>query len=83
MTDYLNFQETQGVLVSTFGETRDFPAFYSTDSGFLSPYNVQTTEEAAELILVMKAGGLRSGIVIAVPVPHEHAIPSEVLISTS
>lgn len=67
--------------MATFGPTKDFPAFYSVDSGFHSPYNVKTTEEAAGLIHVMKTSTLRSGIVIAVPVPNEHAIPSEVLLS--
>ncbi|KAK3909328.1 Pseudouridine-5'-phosphate glycosidase [Frankliniella fusca] len=73
----LEYLETQGVLVTTFGPNRDFPAFYSRRSGYTSPYNVETTEEAAQLINVMKCGEFRSGIVIAVPVPESNAIPSD------
>lgn len=73
----LEYLETQGVMVATFGPTKDFPAFYSRESGHLSPYNVRTTEEAAGLIHVMRNSRLRSGIVIAVPVPQESAIPSD------
>lgn len=64
-------------MVATFGPTRDFPAFYSRESGQLSPYNVKTTKEAAGLIHVMRNSQLRSGLVIAVPVPQENAIPSK------
>ncbi|XP_034233426.1 pseudouridine-5'-phosphate glycosidase-like [Thrips palmi] len=73
----LEFLETQGVLVASFGPTKDFPAFYSRESGQLSPYNVNTSEEAAGLIHVMRNSRLRSGLVIAVPVPQESAIPRD------
>lgn len=64
-------------MVATYGPTKDFPAFYSRRSGFSSPYNVETPKIAASLIDVTRKSQLRSGIVIAVPVPEEDAIPSK------
>lgn len=46
----LEYLETLGVTVTTFGHTRDFPAFYARQSGFQAPSNVNTAREAAELI---------------------------------
>lgn len=43
-------QETQGVCVATYGPSKDFPAFFSPQSGFTSPYQVRNPEEAATLI---------------------------------
>lgn len=43
-------QETQGVCVATYGASRNFPAFFSPQSGFTSPYHVCSPEEAAKLI---------------------------------
>lgn len=43
-------QETQGVCVATYGTSKDFPAFFSPQSGFTSPYQVNNPEEAASLI---------------------------------
>lgn len=46
----LEYLETLGVTVTTFGHTKDFPAFYARKSGFQAPSNVNTAREAAELI---------------------------------
>lgn len=46
----LEYLETLGVTVTTFGHTTDFPAFYARKSGFQAPSNVTTAREAAELI---------------------------------
>ena len=69
----LEFLETQGVTVVTFGKTREFPAFFTANSGCLSHSNVHNSNEAAELIYVNKKLNLGSGIVIAVPIPDEFA----------
>lgn len=47
--------------MATFGDTNDFPAFYSTDSGCKSPYFVATAEDAASIIKIAKDSELRSG----------------------
>ena len=49
----LEYLETQGVFVSTFGKRGgkvEFPAFYSRGSGILSPNVVETPKEAAAII---------------------------------
>ncbi|XP_066505361.1 uncharacterized protein zgc:136858 isoform X2 [Hoplias malabaricus] len=69
----LEFLETQGVCVATYGKSKNFPAFFSPQSGFTSPYNVHTAEEAAELIVSTLSLGLQSGLLLAVPITEEHA----------
>lgn len=69
----LEFLETQGVCVATYGTSKDFPAFFSPQSGFSSPFNVSNPEEAAKLIASTLSLGLRSGLLLAVPIPEEHA----------
>ena len=44
------YQETQGVCVATYGMSNNFPAFFSPQSGFASPYHVNDAKDAAELI---------------------------------
>ncbi|XP_071753678.2 uncharacterized protein LOC139910311 [Centroberyx gerrardi] len=69
----LEFLETQGVCVATYGTSKNFPAFFSPQSGFTSPYHVCNPEEAAELIAGTLSLGLQSGVLLAVPVPEQHA----------
>ncbi|XP_039625986.1 pseudouridine-metabolizing bifunctional protein C1861.05 [Polypterus senegalus] len=69
----LEYLETQGVSVATFGKSCDFPAFFVSRSGFLSPYNVTNEEEAAAMIEAALTLGLNSGVLLAVPIPEEKA----------
>ncbi|KAM6937228.1 uncharacterized protein FYW49_021029 isoform 2-T2 [Xenentodon cancila] len=69
----LEFLETQGVCVATYGESPNFPAFFSPRSEFTSAYNVRNPGEAAKLIASTLSLGLQSGVLIAVPIPEEHA----------
>lgn len=69
----LEYLETQGVCVATYGASRNFPAFFSPQSGFTSPYHVCSPEEAAKLIASALSLGLQGGVLMAVPVPEEHA----------
>ncbi|XP_006633626.3 uncharacterized protein [Lepisosteus oculatus] len=69
----LEYLETLGVCVATFGKSRDFPAFFSPQSGFSSPYNVADAKEASELIAHALSLGLQSGVLVAVPIPEEQA----------
>ncbi|KFQ29503.1 hypothetical protein N331_04194, partial [Merops nubicus] len=75
----LEYLETQGVCVSAFGESREFPAFFSRQSGFQAPYHVQDEEEAAELIDSALGLGLSSGVLIAVPCPQERAASGQII----
>lgn len=69
----LEFLETEGVCVATYGDLKNFPAFFTPQSGFTSPYKVSSPEEAAELIASTLTLGLQSGVLLAVPIPEEHA----------
>ncbi|KAL8222094.1 UNVERIFIED_CONTAM: hypothetical protein K2H54_074916 [Gekko kuhli] len=71
--------ETQGVCVATFGESREFPAFFSRQSGFQAPYKVQNEEDAAKLIARSLALQLGSGVLIAVPCPEEEAASGQLI----
>ncbi|XP_072340739.1 uncharacterized protein [Scyliorhinus torazame] len=69
----LEYLETHGVCVATFGKSRDFPAFFLPKSGFQSAYNVTDEEEAAQLIVNAHKFGQDSSVLIAVPIPEEQA----------
>ncbi|XP_010004125.1 PREDICTED: pseudouridine-metabolizing bifunctional protein C1861.05-like [Chaetura pelagica] len=75
----LEYLETQGVCVAAFGESREFPAFFSRQSGFQAPYHVRDEEEAAELIASALGLGLSSGVLIAVPCPQERAASGQAI----
>lgn len=71
----MEYLETHGVFVSTFQcPNRDFPAFYTRTSGVKAPYNFADAIEAARAIEKSHQLGLKSGILIAVPVPTENAM---------
>lgn len=46
----LEYLETMGVCVTTFGHDNEFPAFFNRHSGHKSCCHVETIEEAAGLI---------------------------------
>ncbi|XP_061772993.1 uncharacterized protein zgc:136858 isoform X3 [Nerophis ophidion] len=69
----LEYLETQGVCVATYGPSKEFPAFFSPSSGFTSPCQVCDPDKAAELIESALSLGVQSGVLIAVPIPEEHA----------
>ncbi|XP_048463358.1 uncharacterized protein zgc:136858 isoform X1 [Rhincodon typus] len=75
----LEYLETHGVCVTTFGKTRDFPAFFVPKSGFQSPCNVADEDEAAQLIASARRFGHDSGVLIAVPIPEEQAASSLII----
>nr|CAG8595089.1 9616_t:CDS:10 [Entrophospora candida] len=73
----LEYLETQGVTVATFGETDDFPAFFTPKSGLKSPSHLKTIEDYANSRLK-----LESGMLIAVPVPeHESADANKIQVA--
>ena len=43
-------QETQGVSVVTYGQSKDFPAFFTRDSGHQASYNLDNPTAVAKLI---------------------------------
>ncbi|XP_028162217.1 uncharacterized protein LOC114354158 [Ostrinia furnacalis] len=75
----LEYLETQGVCVCTFGNNTEFPAFYTVRSGFRAPYNVENARRAAKVLGAAKSLRLQSGIIIAVPVPEEYAMDESII----
>ncbi|XP_033640201.1 pseudouridine-metabolizing bifunctional protein C1861.05-like [Asterias rubens] len=69
----LEYLETEGVTVATFGPSRDFPAFFLPSSGYQAPINVTSAREAAELIDYSLSLELGSGLLIGVPIPSSVA----------
>jgi pseudouridine-5'-phosphate glycosidase len=72
----LEYLETRGVPVVGYG-TDEFPAFFSVSSGLRLSARCDTPEEAAALLVTQDTLGFSSGLVIANPIPREHAIPFE------
>jgi len=69
----LEYLETMGVPVIGF-KTNELPAFYCRESGLIVDYTVNDEVEAAEVIRTKWDLGLKSGIVIANPIPEESAL---------
>ncbi|KAJ3042935.1 hypothetical protein HDV00_006242 [Rhizophlyctis rosea] len=70
----LEYLETQGVTVVSYGGSDEFPAFYVPSSGFKSMANLSTPDECASLIKANMDLQLESGTVIAVPIPTDDAV---------
>ena len=69
----LEYLETAGVPVVGY-QTDMLPAFYSRNSGFPVDYRVDSATEAAVAMNTKWAMGLQGGLVVAVPIPEEHAL---------
>ena len=69
----LEFLETQRVPVLAFG-TDEFPAFYARRSGLKVDHRFDTPAELAAVIAHHRALGAGSGLLIANPIPAEHAL---------
>lgn len=74
----LEYLETQGVCVVSY-KTDDFPAFFTEKSGCKAPGQLDSPEECARLIEVNRKLDLKSGILIAVPIPKEHSVSGNVI----
>ncbi|XP_053660896.1 pseudouridine-5'-phosphate glycosidase-like [Anopheles marshallii] len=71
----LEYLETQGVCVTTYGsEDCEFPAFYTRSSGSKAAYNLTSAAVAAKMLHMNRALGLGSGILIGVPIPERYAM---------
>ena len=72
----LEYLETKGVPVVGY-RTDTLPAFYSRSSGFAVDYRVESAAEVAAAMNIKWDMGLNGGMVIAVPIPEEHALASD------
>jgi pseudouridine-5'-phosphate glycosidase len=72
----LEVLETQGVPVLVHGSD-EFPSFFSRSSGHAAPMRVDSAAEVAAVMRSAWSLGLRSGIVVANPIPAEDEIPAD------
>ena len=69
----LEVLETLGVPVVGY-RTREFPAFYTRESGLRLEHQVESPEEAAHLVRAHWQAGLETGVVLCNPPPAESAL---------
>ncbi|XP_070209604.1 uncharacterized protein [Littorina saxatilis] len=75
----LEYLETEGVCVVTYGPNADFPAFFAPSSGHNAPYHVNSPDDAADIIDASLQSKLQSGMLFGVPVPEEFAASGEMI----
>jgi pseudouridine-5'-phosphate glycosidase len=68
--------ETRGVPLLTIGAD-EVPGFWARCSGVPTPISVASVEEAARVASIHFALGLRSGLLVCVPVPEQDEVPRE------
>ncbi|WP_240838897.1 pseudouridine-5'-phosphate glycosidase [Acidaminobacter sp. JC074] len=73
----LEYLETQGVPVLGY-QTKDFPAFYTRESGYQVLYSLDDAEVAAKTLKVKWDMDLKGGLVIANPVPEAEAMDASI-----
>ena len=74
----LEYLETHGVPVIGMG-TEDFPAFYTSKSGFKVDYKAENPEELAKLYKASRDLGLKGGILVGNPIPDEYSMDPDVI----
>jgi len=72
----LEVLETHGVPVVGY-RTDEFPAFYTATSGLPVDFRLDAPEQVASLMHTKWQLGLDGGLVVANPIPPEHAMPRE------
>eukprot|EP01119_Soliformovum_irregulare_P024204 TRINITY_DN8620_c0_g1_i2.p1 TRINITY_DN8620_c0_g1~~TRINITY_DN8620_c0_g1_i2.p1 ORF type:complete len:553 (+),score=169.86 TRINITY_DN8620_c0_g1_i2:157-1815(+) len=72
----LEYLETEGVPVVGYG-TSEFPAFFTPTSGEKVSVRLDTPSECARLIQTQSKLNMRTGVVIAIPIPKESAAEGE------
>ena len=70
----LEYLETYGVPVVGY-QTSELPAFFTRESGFAVNYQLDTASAIANVMRHKWAMGLKGGLVVANPIPHEFAMP--------
>lgn len=74
----LEYLETQGVPVFAY-QTKEFPAFYTRESGFQVQYELTSADMAAKTMKSKWDMNLTGGMVIANPVPEAYAMDTEII----
>ena len=74
----LEYLETMGVPVLGY-KTKELPAFYTAHSGLGVDYQIDSSEEAANIIVEKRKNNLMGGILITNPIPEEYAMDSKII----
>lgn len=74
----LEYLETKGIPVVTYNQ-KSFPSFYSRESNYNSPLQLNTTLEIAEMLKTKWALGLNGSVLIANPIPLKDEVPFEII----
>lgn len=74
----LEYLETMGVPVLGF-KTSELPAFYTPHSGLKVDYQVDSYEEAAQIIKEKRLNNLEGGILVTNPIPDQYAMDEKVI----
>lgn len=72
----LEYLETHGVPVIGY-QTDELPAFYTRASGLRTPHRADTPAEVAAIARAQWGSGLGGGLLVAAPIPQEHALAPE------
>ena len=70
----LEYMETIGIPVVTFGQS-EFPSFYSSQSGFQSPLQLNDPVSIARMLKIKWDLGLNGSVLIANPIPAQFEVP--------
>ena len=74
----LEYLETNGVPVLGY-RTETLPAFYTDESDFKVDYRMDSPEEIAAAVTAQRDMGYPGGMLITNPIPHQYAMPKDVI----
>ena len=74
----LEYLETKGVPVLGY-RTETLPAFYTDESDFKVDYRMDSPEEIAAAVTAQRDMGYPGGMLITNPIPHQYAMPKDVI----
>ncbi len=74
----LEYLETLGVPVVTYNQ-KAFPSFYSNESNYTTPLQLNTPQEIAAMLQTKWALGLNGSVMIANPIPKENEVPASAM----
>ena len=74
----LEYLETKGVPVLGY-RTETLPAFYTDESDFRVDYRMDSPEEIAAAVIAQRDMGYPGGMLITNPIPHQYAMPKDVI----
>lgn len=74
----LEYLETNGVAVVGY-KTSELPAFFTASSGFNVDYRLDSAKQIANVIQTKRDLGLTGGLIVANPIPEEHAMDSAII----